>query len=124
MKTYSPAPPQSNQSIANVSRVILHRHQCGTWSVEHSASRSKHCSVPNRNLNARDPILVALGATIRRVRLARSVSQERLALIAAVDRSYMGRIERGDNAVAVLTLVKLAAALDTTASDLMEQAGL
>ena len=80
--------------------------------------------VPNLNQLARDPVLVALGAAIRRLRLAQSVSQERLALIAEVDRSYMGRIERGDNAVAVLTLVKLAAALDTTASDLMQQAGL
>lgn len=52
------------------------------------------------------------------------MSQERLALIAEVDRSYMGRIERGENAIAVLTLVRLAAALDTTASDIMGQAGL
>jgi len=58
------------------------------------------------------------------VRLARFVSQVRLALIAEVDRSYTGRIERGDNAVAVLTLVKLAAWLDITASDLIRQAGL
>ena len=92
--------------------------------MEHSASRHNHRGVPNQNLNARDPILVALGAAIKRVRLARSLSQERLALIAEVDRSYMGRIDRGDNAVAVLTLVKLAAALDITASDLMRQAGL
>lgn len=80
--------------------------------------------MPNRNRQARDPVLISLGAAIRRLREARSISQERLALIAEVDRSYMGRIERGDNAVAVLTLVRLAEALDTTASALMEQAGL
>ena len=81
-------------------------------------------AVPNRNRRARDPILVALGAAIRRLREARSISQERLALEAEVDRSYVGRVERGDNAVAVLTLVKLAAILDVSASTLMEQAGL
>ena len=80
--------------------------------------------VPNRNLRARDPVLVALGAAIRRVREARAISQEQLALEAEVDRSYVGRVERGDNAVAVLTLVKLAAALGVPASTLMEQAGL
>ena len=80
--------------------------------------------MPNRNIRARDPILVALGAAIRRLREARSISQERLALDAEVDRSYVGRVERGDNAVAVLTLVKLAAILDVSASTLMEQAGL
>jgi transcriptional regulator with XRE-family HTH domain len=67
---------------------------------------------------------VALGAAIRRTREAVSISQERLALVAEVDRSYVGRIERGDNAVAVLTLLKIAAALDVTASALMEAAGL
>ena len=58
------------------------------------------------------------------MREARSISQERLALEAEVDRSYVGRIERGDNAVAVLTLVKLASVLGVSASALMEQAGL
>lgn len=81
-------------------------------------------AVPNRNHRARDPLLVALGAAIRRLREARSISQERLALDAEVDRSYVGRVERGDNAVAVLTLVRLAAALGVSASTLMEQAGL
>lgn len=80
--------------------------------------------VPNRSANNREPVLVALGAALRRAREAIGLSQERLALVAEVDRSYVGRIERGDNAVAVLTLVKLAAALDMTASDLMAQAGL
>jgi transcriptional regulator with XRE-family HTH domain len=67
---------------------------------------------------------VALGGAIRRTRSALAISQERLALLAEVDRSYVGRIERGDNAVAVLTLIKIAAALDITASALMEAAGL
>lgn len=42
------------------------------------------------------------------------VSQERLALLAEIDRSYVGRGERKDNNVAVLTLLKVATALDTT----------
>jgi transcriptional regulator with XRE-family HTH domain len=68
--------------------------------------------------------LVALGDAIRRIREAKSISQERLALVAEVDRSYVGRIERGDNAPAVLTLLKLAGALDLTLASLMEAAGL
>jgi alpha-D-ribose 1-methylphosphonate 5-triphosphate synthase subunit PhnI len=36
----------------------------------------------------------------------------------------MGRVERGDNNVAVLTLVRIAAALEITVSELMAQAGL
>ena len=80
--------------------------------------------MPNLSSQARDPALVALGAAIRRMREARDISQEALALRAEIDRSYMGRVERGDNAIAVLTLIKVAGALDATASALMEQAGL
>jgi transcriptional regulator with XRE-family HTH domain len=69
-------------------------------------------------------VLVALGEAVRRARLARDISQERLALLSEVDRSYMGRVERGDNNVAVLTLVRIAAALEITVSELMAEAGL
>lgn len=52
------------------------------------------------------------------------MTQEELALRSEVDRSYMGRIERGDNAATVVTLVRIAGVLDTTAAAIMEQAGL
>jgi len=67
---------------------------------------------------------MALGEAIRRIRKAKDISQERLALVAEVDRSYVGRVERGDNNVAVLTLIRLAGALDITVADLMGHAGL
>ena len=47
-----------------------------------------------------------------------------LALLAEVDRSYVGRVERGDNNAAVLTLLKLAKALGTSLSKLMQKARL
>jgi transcriptional regulator with XRE-family HTH domain len=67
---------------------------------------------------------VALGKAIREVRLSKGISQEKLALLSEVDRSYVGRVERGDNNVAVLTLARLAAALDLTVAKLMQRAGL
>ena len=69
-------------------------------------------------------MLVALGVALRRIRLEKSISQEKLALLAEVDRSYVGRVERGDNNVAVLTLFRLARAMDITMAEIMEQAGL
>ena len=80
--------------------------------------------MPNLSRNRQDRALVALGSAIREVRLAKGVSQERLALLADVDRSYVGRIERGDNNVALLTLARLASALDMTIAKLMQKAGL
>jgi transcriptional regulator with XRE-family HTH domain len=80
--------------------------------------------VPNLSKNRQDPVLVALGDAIRRIRIAKGISQEKLALLAEVDRSYVGRVERGDNNVAVLTLARLAKALGISLRDLMEAAGL
>ena len=80
--------------------------------------------MPNLTKNRQDPVLVALGVALRRIRLEKSISQEKLALLAEVDRSYVGRVERGDNNVAVLTLFRLARAMDTSMAEIMEQAGL
>jgi transcriptional regulator with XRE-family HTH domain len=80
--------------------------------------------VPNFSAKRQHRSLVALGRAIREVRLSRGISQEMLALLSEVDRSYVGRVERGDNNVAVLTLARLAAALDLTIAKLMQRAGL
>lgn len=80
--------------------------------------------MPNLSRNRQDPVLVALGEAIKRVRLSKDISQEKLALLAEVDRSYVGRVERGDNNVAVLTLARLANTLDISIAKLMKEAGL
>lgn len=80
--------------------------------------------MPNLSSQRRAPALVALGAAVRRIRKEQSISQEELALLAAVDRSYMGRVERGDNNVATMTLVRIAKALGISVADLMSEAGL
>lgn len=80
--------------------------------------------MPNLSRNRQDPALVSLGVAIRRVRQSQDVSQEKLALLAEVDRSYVGRVERGDNNVAILTLLKLASALNINLEKLMREAKL
>lgn len=80
--------------------------------------------VPNLSSHRQNPTLVALGEAIRRVRKERGLSQEQLALTAEVDLSYLGRVERGDNAAALLTLKRIADALGVTMATLMNEAGL
>lgn len=53
--------------------------------------------------------LVALN--IRRIRVAKGISQDDLALAAGIERSYAGHLERGGKNPTVATLEKLAAAL-------------
>lgn len=80
--------------------------------------------MPNLSKHRQHPKLIALGEAIRLARKEQGISQERLALLAEIDRSYMGRVERGDNNVAVLTLIRIAQALGVSLKDLMNNADL
>nr|WP_307735898.1 helix-turn-helix domain-containing protein [Massilia pinisoli] len=80
--------------------------------------------VPNPSLLRQSPELVSLGGAIRALRLAAGMSQEELAHLAEVDRSYLGRVERGDNNVAIMTLCRVAQALGVSGAQLLELAHL
>jgi transcriptional regulator with XRE-family HTH domain len=56
---------------------------------------------------------------LRRLRVKRDLSQEALAVDAGVDRSYVGRIERGVENPTVETLDRLAKALEVPAAELL-----
>jgi transcriptional regulator with XRE-family HTH domain len=66
----------------------------------------------------RDAILRRFGKTLRELRTERGLSQERLAELAAVDRNYIGQIERAERNPAVVNVVKIAKALGVSPSDL------
>lgn len=78
----------------------------------------------NLSQNRQSTELVALGSAIKKCRLAKGMSQEQLALLAGVDRSYLGRVERGDNNVAALILIRIAVALGITLAQLAAEAQL
>jgi transcriptional regulator with XRE-family HTH domain len=59
-----------------------------------------------------------IGWNLRRLRVAKGISQERLALEAAIDRAYVGRVERGEENVTVSTLEALAAVLAAKVAEL------
>jgi transcriptional regulator with XRE-family HTH domain len=61
----------------------------------------------------------SLGTSVRRLREARQWSQEILAEKAGLNRSYVGEVERGKAVPSLLTLEKLAVALDLNTSDLL-----
>ncbi len=59
------------------------------------------------------PCLVELGRNFRRARESKGLSQEQLASLVVIDRTYIGGIERGERNVAALNLARIAIALDT-----------
>lgn len=73
---------------------------------------------------AHDPVLVTLGQTIRRIRCERGLSQEELASLAEIDRSYMSVVERGGQNLGAMTLSRIARALGISMSELMLEARL
>ncbi|MCW5300550.1 XRE family transcriptional regulator [Herbaspirillum lusitanum] len=68
--------------------------------------------------------LVALGAAVRLHRKNIGLSQEALADLAKIDRSHMGKIERGERNVSVLNVLRIAHALNTTLAQLSQSADL
>jgi len=67
--------------------------------------------------------LAAIGAVVRARRLKQGLSQEALADLTGIDRSHMGRIERGERNVTILNIVRIANALDCRPSHLLRLAG-
>lgn len=60
-----------------------------------------------------------IGQLIRNRRTQRSITQEALALQCGIDRSYMGRIERGEVNVTVEKLYEIASVLEINAKELL-----
>ena len=64
----------------------------------------------------------AVGRAIRRLREERGLSQEALADLAGVHRTYVGGVERGERNVTVETLRRFADALEVRPSEILAAA--
>src|SRR3546814_6632496 len=61
----------------------------------------------------------AFGAVIRAARTARGISKEALALRAGVERSHLGKIERGEHQPNLGLVLKIAVTLDCSTAELL-----
>lgn len=64
-------------------------------------------------------LTVSFGLKVREQRKLKKLSQEKLALLCNIDRSYMGRIERGEVNVTIERVYELAKALGVEVKDLL-----
>jgi transcriptional regulator with XRE-family HTH domain len=77
----------------------------------------------------RSPAHVAYGLALRQVRSERGISQERLADLAGLDRTYVSGIERGERNPSLTNLLRLATTLEValrevaTRADVIAEAG-
>lgn len=64
-------------------------------------------------------LLIKFGRRVRDERLKRGLSQEKLAALAKVHRTYIGMIERAEKNITLSNMEKIARALDIKISDLI-----
>ena len=63
----------------------------------------------------------AFGAAVRALRMERGIAQESLAHQAGIERSHMGKIERGEHMPTLAIIFKIAGALECSTAVLMRQ---
>ena len=66
----------------------------------------------------REPAL-AFGQAVRAARMEQGIAQEELAALAEIERSHMGKIERGEHMPTLALILRIAAALNKSAADLI-----
>jgi len=64
---------------------------------------------------------IAFGSVVRERRLERGLAQEELASLAQVERSHMGKIERGEHLPNLILILRVAQALNCKPGKLVDQ---
>lgn len=62
---------------------------------------------------------LAFGQAVRAARMEQGMAQEELAALAEIERSHMGKIERGEHMPTLALVLRIAAALNRSAADLI-----
>lgn len=65
----------------------------------------------------------AFGRELRRLRMSRGISQEKLALECGLDRTFISLLERGQRQPSLTTVFVLAEALDIAPSQMVKNIG-
>ena len=67
----------------------------------------------------KDSIIIRFGKRIREERTKKDLSQEQLAELANVHRTYIGMIERGEKNITLINIERIAKALKISVSELL-----
>nr|WP_317200190.1 helix-turn-helix transcriptional regulator [uncultured Psychrobacter sp.] len=70
-----------------------------------------------------ETILSQFGKRVKIFRNERNISQEKLAELSKLDRTYISSVERGQRNIGILNIFKIADALKVNASSLLEEVG-
>jgi transcriptional regulator with XRE-family HTH domain len=68
-----------------------------------------------------DTFLIKFGCRVREFRRQKNLSQEELAELAGIDRTYVGGVERGERNISLLNIKKLSDALGIKPKDFFDE---
>jgi transcriptional regulator with XRE-family HTH domain len=71
-------------------------------------------------MKEKSKILIQFGQKVRKVRIEKELSQEKLAHLADVHRTYIGMIERAEKNITLINIQKIANALDISINELLK----
>ncbi|EAY65595.1 Helix-turn-helix protein [Burkholderia cenocepacia PC184] len=103
--------------MAHAGRAGRRKRHAGR-AAQRSERRAAHGGA-RRLGGAMSDLIHHFGATVRKLREARTWSQEQLAEHAGLNRSYVGEIERGEAIASIVTADKIARAFDVSISTLL-----
>jgi transcriptional regulator with XRE-family HTH domain len=66
-------------------------------------------------------VAVAFGTVVRAERLRQGIAQDQFALLANIDRSYFGKLERGERQPSLALIIRVASGLGLPASELVQR---
>lgn len=70
---------------------------------------------------SKEPILLLFGQNVQKYRISQGLSQEKLAELAGVHRTYIGMIERAEKNITLCNMEKIAVALKVQIQELLQQ---
>ena len=98
---------------------ILDRHAPGVSRISFPATR-RYARAGRAN-SFEPAIAKAFGGVIRAERESRKIAQDAFALMAGIDRSYYGKLERGERQPSLGLLLRIATGLDVSAATLIRR---
>jgi XRE family transcriptional regulator, regulator of sulfur utilization len=95
---------------------LTRRHPC--W-VSNLNSPPKLPNKPKRAASFEPAVAKAFGQAVRELRVKVGFAQDEFALLANVDRSYYGKLERGERQPSLTLMLRIASGLGLSGTDLM-----
>ena len=80
---------------------------------------SRKASAPKRATSFEPKVAAAFGQIVRAEREKQAIAQDAFALLAHVDRSYFGKLERGERQPSLALLLRIANGLQVSGAELL-----